>query len=63
MLGAGERLFGDTTGQKPMRLTDTATVGDGLVRLTYEAIPARLEAGTACLPTPIAAGTFGRHGA
>ena len=40
VLGAGERLFGDTTGQKPMRLTDSATVGDGLVRLTYEAIPA-----------------------
>jgi dihydrofolate reductase len=39
VLGAGERLFGDTTGQKPMRLTDSATVGDGLVRLTYEAIP------------------------
>ena len=36
VLGAGERLFGETSDQKPMRLVDTATIGDGLARLTYE---------------------------
>jgi len=35
VLGAGERLFGETSNRKPMRLADTRTVGDGLVRLTY----------------------------
>ena len=36
VLGAGERLFGETSDQKPMRLVDTKTIGDGLVLLTYE---------------------------
>ena len=36
LLGAGERLFGETGGQKPMRLVGTTTIGDGLTRLTYE---------------------------
>jgi dihydrofolate reductase len=35
VLGDGERLFGETTGKKPMRLVDTKTIGDGLVYLTY----------------------------
>jgi dihydrofolate reductase len=35
VLGAGERLFGETTGKKSMRLLDTRTVGDGLAYLTY----------------------------
>jgi dihydrofolate reductase len=35
VLGAGERLFGETSGNKPMRLVDTKTIGDGLVFLTY----------------------------
>jgi dihydrofolate reductase len=35
VLGAGERLFGETSGQKPMRLIRTQPVGDGLVHLTY----------------------------
>jgi dihydrofolate reductase len=30
VLGAGERLFGDTTDKKPLRLLDTRTVGAGL---------------------------------
>ena len=34
VLGAGERLFGETTDKKPMRLIDTKTIGDGLVLLT-----------------------------
>jgi dihydrofolate reductase len=36
VLGAGERLFGETSDTKPMRLTNTQTVGDGLALLTYE---------------------------
>jgi dihydrofolate reductase len=36
VLGAGERLFGATSGTKPMRLVDHTTIGDGLARLTYE---------------------------
>jgi dihydrofolate reductase len=37
-LGAGERLFGETSDKKPMRLVDTLTVGDGVVILTYEPV-------------------------
>jgi dihydrofolate reductase len=36
VLGAGERLFGETTDKKPMRLVDIKTIGDGLAFLTYE---------------------------
>jgi dihydrofolate reductase len=35
VLGAGERLFGETSDKKPMRLVDTRTIGDGLAFLTY----------------------------
>jgi dihydrofolate reductase len=38
VLGAGERLFGETSNMKPMRLLDTRPVGDGLVLLTYELV-------------------------
>jgi dihydrofolate reductase len=38
MLGAGERLFGETSDKKPMRLVDTLTVGDGVAILTYELV-------------------------
>ena len=38
-VGAGERLFGETSDSKPMRLVHARTVGDGLVFLTYQ--PAR----------------------
>jgi dihydrofolate reductase len=38
VLGAGERLFGETSDKKPMRLVDTQTVGDGVVFLTYERV-------------------------
>jgi dihydrofolate reductase len=38
VLGAGQRLFGDTTDKKPLRLLDTRTVGDGLAYLTYELV-------------------------
>ena len=40
VVGAGERLFGETTGKKPMRLVDTRTIGDSLVLLTYEFVRA-----------------------
>ena len=36
VLGAGQRLFGETSDKKPLRLVDTKTVGDGLVFLTYQ---------------------------
>jgi dihydrofolate reductase len=35
VLGAGERLFGETTARKPIRLVDCRTIGDGLAVLTY----------------------------
>jgi dihydrofolate reductase len=38
VLGAGRRLFGETTGKKSMRLLRTRTVGSGLAYLTYEFI-------------------------
>jgi dihydrofolate reductase len=40
VLGAGERLFGETSDQKPMRLAGTGTIGDGLAFLTYEMVRA-----------------------
>jgi dihydrofolate reductase len=36
VVGAGERLFGETSGKKPLRLVDMTTVGEGLARVTYE---------------------------
>jgi dihydrofolate reductase len=36
VLGAGERLFGETTRRKPMRLIHTQTLGAGIVYLTYQ---------------------------
>jgi dihydrofolate reductase len=38
VLGAGERLFGETGDKKPMRLLGARTIGDGLVLLTYELV-------------------------
>ena len=38
VLGAGERLFGETSDKKPMRLVNTRTIGDGLAFLTYEMV-------------------------
>jgi dihydrofolate reductase len=42
VLGTGKRLFGDASDKKPLRLTGSKTVGDGVVILTYA--PARKEA-------------------
>jgi dihydrofolate reductase len=36
VLGAGERLFGETGDTKPMRLLDARTVGGSVAYLTYE---------------------------
>ena len=36
VLGAGERLFGEVSERRPLRLISARTVGDGLVFLTYE---------------------------
>jgi dihydrofolate reductase len=38
VLGAGERLFGETSHKQSMRLLDTCTIGDGLAYLTYELV-------------------------
>jgi dihydrofolate reductase len=36
VLGAGERLFGETSDKRPMRLARAQVVGEGLTFLTYE---------------------------
>ena len=38
VLGAGERLFGETSDKKPLRLISTRTVGDDLAYLTYQPV-------------------------
>ena len=38
VLGAGERLFGETSDTKPMRLRSARTIGDGLAYLTYDLV-------------------------
>jgi dihydrofolate reductase len=38
VVGDGERLFGETSGTKPFRLTGSRTVGNGLVFLSYEIV-------------------------
>ena len=40
VLGDGERLFGQTSDKKPMRLIGNRTIGDGLAYLTYEFVRA-----------------------
>jgi dihydrofolate reductase len=38
VLGAGERLFGETSDKKPMRLVDSQTLDDDVAFLTYEPV-------------------------
>jgi dihydrofolate reductase len=38
VLGAGERIFGETSDKKTIRLLGTRTVGDSLAFLTYELV-------------------------
>jgi dihydrofolate reductase len=40
VLGAGERLFGESRDKTPLRLVGTQTIGEGLVLLTYEVVRA-----------------------
>ena len=36
VLGTGQRVFGETSDKKPMRLKEARTVGDGVVVMVYE---------------------------
>jgi dihydrofolate reductase len=36
VLGAGERLFGETSDKVPLRLVDSRTLGEGIAYLAYE---------------------------
>jgi dihydrofolate reductase len=38
VLGSGERLFGETSDKKSMRLVSASTIGDGLAFVTYEVV-------------------------
>ena len=38
VLGAGERLFGETSDKKPMRLVSIRTIGESLAFVSYEAV-------------------------
>jgi dihydrofolate reductase len=38
VLGAGERLFGETSDKKPMRLINAQTLDDGIAFLTYQPV-------------------------
>jgi dihydrofolate reductase len=40
VLGAGERLFGETSDKKPLRLVRAETIGEGLPLLSYEVVRA-----------------------
>jgi dihydrofolate reductase len=40
VLGAGERLFGETTDKTPLRLLRRKTIGEGLLLVTYEVVRA-----------------------
>jgi dihydrofolate reductase len=44
ILGSGKRLFGDTSDKKPLRLTSSQTVGDGVTILVFERAPEQAEA-------------------
>ena len=35
LLGKGKRLFGETSGKKPLELVESKTVGDGVAILVY----------------------------
>jgi dihydrofolate reductase len=36
VLGAGKRMFGETSDKKPLKLTDSKVVGDGVAILVYQ---------------------------
>jgi dihydrofolate reductase len=39
VLGAGQRLYGETSDKKPMRLLDSQTLDGGIAYLTYQPVP------------------------
>ena len=45
VLGAGERLFGETSDQKPLRLVGTQVVEGDVAFLTYQRVPSRTGSG------------------
>jgi dihydrofolate reductase len=49
VLGAGERLFGETSDKRPMRLVDTQTVDGDIAFLTYERVRAAHPASTSAV--------------
>jgi dihydrofolate reductase len=49
VLGAGERLFGETSDKKPMRLVDTQTVDGDIAFLTYERVQSAHPASTSAV--------------
>jgi dihydrofolate reductase len=54
VLGSGERLFGELSDKKPLRLVDTRMIGDGVVLHSYE--PLRDPAGSSAGERSAAAG-------
>jgi dihydrofolate reductase len=52
VLGAGKRLFGETSDKKPMRLLDTRTVAGDLAYLTYELVREAERASQRMMPRP-----------
>jgi dihydrofolate reductase len=38
VLGSGQRLFGETSDKKPLRLLGSQTIGNGLAFLTFEVV-------------------------
>src|ERR671910_3790055 len=54
VLGSGKRLFGETSDKKPLRLTDSKIVGDGVAILVYQA--AASSGAPARAPSPSCAG-------
>jgi dihydrofolate reductase len=40
VLGKGKRLFGPTSGKRPLKLSDSKTVGDGVAVQIYAVAPA-----------------------
>src|SRR3954464_12498048 len=38
VLGSGKRVFGETSDKKPLKLTDSRAVGDGVAILVYEPV-------------------------
>jgi dihydrofolate reductase len=62
VLGAGERLFGETSDKKAMRLLDTQTVGDGIAILTYERVRAAERAPDGASPQDKRAAALRRTG-